>query len=171
MTAGGSGNGVAQDATLQAVLAKLGLSTPQGGSGTGIAQDASLQVLLTVIGGSKLSIVRVNATGASGAQASPYAAKVYDTVIVDASLGPVVVNLPALTLGQWVRVQQDSGTALTSTITVNPSSGNLDQPPPDNGTFVASFVYGPATSWTTPSALGMDLTWFDGGSASGLLLA
>jgi hypothetical protein len=49
MATGGSGTGVAQDATIQAILAKLGASTPQGGSGTGIAQDASLQALLAAI--------------------------------------------------------------------------------------------------------------------------
>jgi hypothetical protein len=50
MSTGGSGNGVAQDATLQGMIAKLGGGTPQGGTGTGIAQDATLQALLLLIG-------------------------------------------------------------------------------------------------------------------------
>ena len=48
---GGTGTGLAQDATAQAILAKLGLTTPQGGSGTGLCQDATLQILLANIGG------------------------------------------------------------------------------------------------------------------------
>ena len=93
------------------------------------------------------------------------------TYVVNASAGAVVINMPALALGQWIQVQQDSNTAFTNTITVNPpASGHLDQPPPVNGTFVTSFVFGPGTNWVTPSALGMDLTWYNGGSAGGYLL-
>jgi hypothetical protein len=51
MPTGGSGTGWAQDATIQAMIAKLGSSTPSGGSGVGWAQDASLQALLLLIGG------------------------------------------------------------------------------------------------------------------------
>lgn len=49
--AGGTGKGLGQDATVQAMLAKLGLPTPQGGTGTGLAQDATFQKLLAAIGG------------------------------------------------------------------------------------------------------------------------
>jgi hypothetical protein len=52
MTAvGGSGTGLAQDATLQAIIAALGGAVPDGGSGTGLAQDASLQALYDLIAG------------------------------------------------------------------------------------------------------------------------
>ena len=102
---------------------------------------------------------------------SPYAAAVNQTIVVDASGGAVVINMPTLGLFQYVSVAQDSNTALTNTITVNPpAAGHLDQPPPSNGTFVTSFVFGPGTNWVTPAALGMDLTWYNGGSAGGYLL-
>lgn len=166
---GGSGTGLAQDATLQAILAKLGVSTPSGGSGTGFAQDASLQaLLLAIVNATQFNVVRVNFGGTGGAQASPYAAKPQDFVIADSSAGAIVINYPLLTQGQWVSVMQDSATAFTNTITCNPHAGDLDQPPPDNGTFVASFVMGPATPWT---AKGMRVQHFNGGSAGGLLLA
>src|ERR1019366_946214 len=47
--AGGSGTGLAQDATVQAIIALYGVSIPQGGSGTGLCQDASLQALYLLI--------------------------------------------------------------------------------------------------------------------------
>ena len=49
----GSDTGLAQDATLQAIIVALGgpiLGMPNG-SGTGLAQDASLQQILALIGG------------------------------------------------------------------------------------------------------------------------
>lgn len=51
-TTGGSGTGLAQDATVQQIIALYGASIPQGGSGTGLCQDASLQALYTLISGS-----------------------------------------------------------------------------------------------------------------------
>jgi hypothetical protein len=48
---GGSGTGLAQDATIQAIIAALGGAVPDGGSGTGLAQDASLQALYDLIAG------------------------------------------------------------------------------------------------------------------------
>jgi hypothetical protein len=59
---GGSGTGLAQDATAQAILAKLGLTTPQGGSGTGLCQDATLQVLLANIGGGAAAVTAATVT-------------------------------------------------------------------------------------------------------------
>jgi hypothetical protein len=116
-------------------------------------------------GGESMNVVHI-----TSAQ-SPYAAAANQTIVVDASGGAVVINLPTLGLGQFVQVAQDSNTALTSTITVKPpAAGHIDQPPPVNGTFVTSFVFGPGTNWVTPSALGMDLTWYNGGSAGGYLL-
>jgi len=116
-------------------------------------------------GGESMNVVHI-----TSAQ-SPYAASANQTIVVDASGGAVVINLPSLGLGQFVQVAQDSNTAFTNTITVNPpAAGHLDQPPPVNGTFVTSFVFGPGTNWVTPSALGMDLTWYNGGSAGGYLL-
>ena len=117
-----------------------------------------------------LNIVRVNTGGTGGAQASPYTAKAFDWVICDASAGPIVVNLPALTSGQWVSVAQDGGTAFNDTITINPASGDLDQPVPNNGTFVSSLVFGPGTRWTPPDAVDMRVQYYNGGSPGGLLL-
>lgn len=51
MATGGTGTGLGQDATVQQMLKKLGLSIPQGGTGTGLAQDATFQKLLEAIGG------------------------------------------------------------------------------------------------------------------------
>jgi hypothetical protein len=48
---GGSGTGLAQDATLQQINALFGASIPVGGSGTGLCQDASLQALYNLIAG------------------------------------------------------------------------------------------------------------------------
>jgi hypothetical protein len=102
---------------------------------------------------------------------SPYSAAPNTFVIVDASAGNVVVNMQALALGQAIGVAHDSNTSLAAhTITVNPSSGNLDQPPPNNGTFVASFVFGGATpTFSGPSVVGLSVIWYNGGSAGGLL--
>lgn len=51
----GSDSGLAQDATLQAIIIALGgpVAGPNG-SGTGLAQDASLQQILALIGGGAL---------------------------------------------------------------------------------------------------------------------
>ncbi len=46
---GGSGTGLAQDATVQQIIKLYGASIPQGGSGTGLCQDASLQALYNLI--------------------------------------------------------------------------------------------------------------------------
>jgi hypothetical protein len=57
---GGTGVGIAQDATLQCIAAAYGLSTPVGGTGVGIAQDATLQAIYAALadggagGGTKL---------------------------------------------------------------------------------------------------------------------
>ena len=70
MPTGGSGEGWAQDATIQAMIAKLGGSTPSGGSGVGWAQDASLQALLALIAGagfiSVLNLAALTAFDTSG---------------------------------------------------------------------------------------------------------
>ena len=102
---------------------------------------------------------------------SPYNANPGDYVMVDSSAGAVIINLPVLGSLQGVDVEQDSATALSNTITVNgPASVNVDQPPPNNGTFVASFVWGPGTTWASPVGLGMHLRWFNGGSSGGYSL-
>ena len=52
----GSDTGVAQDATLQAIILALGgpvVGMPNG-SGTGVAQDASLQQILALLGGGSI---------------------------------------------------------------------------------------------------------------------
>ena len=52
MTTGGTGEGQAQDATLQQILLALGGGPiPQGGTGEGLAQDATLQLILAAIHG------------------------------------------------------------------------------------------------------------------------
>ena len=102
---------------------------------------------------------------------SPYSAGANQTVVVDASAGAVVITAPTLGVGQYLQVEQDSNTTFANTITVNwPGANNGDQPVPSTGTFVASFVFGPGTTWAPPSALGMGLTWYNGGSAGGYLL-
>ncbi len=149
----------------------VGTTGATGASGSPGATGVGTTGATGPAGPQAFSVVRVNFAGTGGAHATPYTASPADYVVVDASAGAIVVNLPALTSGQKVTVQQDSATAFTHTITVNPNSGDLDQPPPDNGTFVTSFVFGPGTTWTSPDALGMALTWFNGGSSGGLLLA
>ena len=62
---GGSGTGLAQDATVQQIIKLYGASIPQGGSGTGLCQDASLQALYLLIAaqldaGSGSSVVQLD---------------------------------------------------------------------------------------------------------------
>lgn len=123
------------------------------------------------------NIVRVNATGAGGAQASPYNANPWDFVIVDTSVGNVVVNLPTLSgLGTEVTVKHDDATSLvTNSFTVNgPTSPAvlLAEPSPNNGSFAASVQFPPAgtPSQNRPLYAGTELSWFNGGSSGGYLL-
>jgi hypothetical protein len=111
-------------------------------------------------GGGAQTVVNVNAA------ASPYAAVAGQTVVVDASGGNVVVNLPVLTAGQFVQVVHDPNTSLAvHTITINgPGAVQLSQPPPTNGTFGNNYVLSGAQS------SGMSVIWFNGGSAGGYLL-
>jgi len=51
MASPGSDKGLAQDATGQAILAALGVSTPTGGTGIGLFQDATAQAILAALGG------------------------------------------------------------------------------------------------------------------------
>jgi glycine cleavage system pyridoxal-binding protein P len=130
-----------------------------GGRGTVTVPGAGQPVGLTV--------VRVVAEGGGGGvQVSPYNANPFDTVVCDTSLGNIVVNLPALASGQWVSVIHDSNTSLASNhIVVNgPSGVNIAEPPPNNGSFAADVVISGSQS------SGTSLTWFNGGSAGGLLL-
>lgn len=122
-------------------------------------------------GSLSMNVVRVNATGAGGAQASPYNASPFDLVIVDLSLGNVVVNLPVLSTAQLVQVTHDSKTAIgAATCTINgPAGVQIAQPPPNNGTFAASFVFPNATA-PAADCPGLTNTWFNGGSAGGYLL-
>lgn len=62
---GGSGTGLAQDATVQQINKLFGASIPVGGSGTGLCQDASLQALYTLIAGSP-GVPQTAATVVSG---------------------------------------------------------------------------------------------------------
>lgn len=109
--------------------------------------------------------VRVNANGSGGAKASPYTAFQNQVVIADTSQGSVVINLPALVLGQSVTVTQDASTAWAggTSITVNgPSGVEIQQPVPNNTVFASSFVF--------PLQPGIGITWYDGGSPGGLLI-
>ena len=125
----------------------------------------------------KYNIVYVNATGTPPAPgvptfASPYTAKPFDKVICDTSAEDIVINLPTLALGEFVGVADDSATGsgglMAHTITVSSGGQDMDQPPPNNGTFVGSFVFGPGTTYWLAS--GQDYTWYNGGSSGGLLL-
>lgn len=120
--------------------------------------------------GVPVNIVRVNFAGTGGAMASPYTAKPGDFVMVDASGGAIVVNLPTLTKGGLsVDVEQDSSTAFSNTITVNgPAAVSIDQPVPLDGTYVSAFVFGPGQ--TVGAALGQHYSWFNGGNAGGYSL-
>ena len=120
-------------------------------------------------GGASLSVVLVNAGGTGGAQASPYNANPGDTCLVDASAGPVTINLPTLALNGAVTVKQNANTSFaTNAITVNAPAGvTLEQPAPNNAAgFVSAFVFGGATAvFTGDEARGMSITWFNGGSS------
>lgn len=130
-----------------------------------------------------LPYVRVTATGATGSQASPYIALAWQIVVVDTSLGSVVVNIAGLAAGQYVTVKHDENTSLASaTVTVNgpssPSAVNLAQPPPNNnpgnpgGGFVPSIVFGGAGGgvFAGESARGMGGKWMNVGSGGGYVL-
>ena len=167
---GGSGTGIAQDATLRQLLVALGGGGGGfGGSGTGIAQDATLKKILAAIVAPASVVVRV----VNGVN-SPYNANPGELVIPDTSAGSVVVNLPVLALGQRVVVVHDSNTSLAAaTVTINgPMGVALAQPPPNNAAgFISPFVYGGATPvFGGEAARGMSLTYFNGGSGGGYLL-
>ena len=124
-----------------------------------------------------ISPVRVNANGSGGALPSPYNANPWDYIVIDTSVGSVVINLPTLTSpGVTVWTKHDDNTSLAAnTVTINgPSSPavQIAQPVPNNGTFGASYQYPPAG--TPPGNLqlyrGTQLNWFNGGSAGGYLL-
>lgn len=130
-----------------------------------------------------LPYVRVTATGATGSQASPYIALAWQIVVVDTSLGSVVVNIAGLAAGQYVTVKHDENTSLASaTVTVNgpslPSAVNLAQPPPNNnpgnpgGGFVPSIVFGGAGGgvFAGEGARGMGGKWMNVGSGGGYVL-
>ena len=127
-------------------------------------------------GGNALNIVYVNATGTPPTpgittHATPYTAKAFDWVICDPSVVAIQINLPTLTAGQWVSVAHDSATNFAHAITATPNSADTDQPAPLNGTFVPALTFGPGTTyWTPPSAVGMRVQFYNGGSPSGLLL-
>jgi hypothetical protein len=164
-----------EDSSLQQLLAAFGMTTPQGGDGNGLAQDATLQALLAFISGTiPGNLVRVNSGGTGGAQASPYTAKPGDYVVVDTSTGSVVINLPVLASKQVVQVLHDQSTSLAAnTVTINgPGAVKLAQPAPNNAAaFISPFVYGGATAiFTGDTARGMDLTYVNGGSSAGYLL-
>lgn len=124
------------------------------------------------------NIVRVNATGVGADAASPYNANPWDYVIVDTSLGSVVINLPNLSSrGLTVWIKHDDNTTLPpgTTVTINGPAApavNLAQPAPNNGTFSASYQYPPPNTpvQNLPLYRGTQLNWFNGGSAGGYLL-
>lgn len=91
--------------------------------------------------------------------------------VIDSSTGSVVVDLPALALGQSVRVKHDEDTSLaTNTVTVNgPVGVNIAEPVPNNGTFAASYVFG-GVGGGAEQARGSDFTWRNAGSAGGYVL-
>jgi hypothetical protein len=117
-------------------------------------------------GTGEMTIVRVNNGGIGGAEASPYTASAFETVVIDTTYGSVIVGMESLDVGEWIRTKHDDNTPLASaTITIQgPSGVELAQPVPENGTFDASYSY------TGDEFSGTSLTWFNGGSAGGYLL-
>ena len=104
-----------------------------------------------------LSVVRVGV--------GTHSAAVGQTVIADTSGGNVIINLPSLSLGQFVTITHDAATSLASnTVTINGSGANLQQTPPNNAVFSPSYVI------SGPEAAGTSITWFNGGSSGGLLI-
>lgn len=120
------------------------------------------------------SYVRVTTDGVGADAASPYNANPWDLVIADTSRGSVVINAPSLNgRGTAFTVKHDENTSLAAaTVTVNEAAGQAlsanDQTP---GAFVASYQFPPAN--TPPVELeayrGKEVTWFNGGSAGGVL--
>jgi hypothetical protein len=104
-----------------------------------------------------LNGARVNASN------TPYNASASQTLFVDASAVPIVINIPVLSLYQFVTVQQDQATALSNTITVNgPGGVELGLPSFAGGGFAAAYVI-PAN----PQFVDIGLTWANGGSPGG----
>ena len=98
---------------------------------------------------------------------SPYTASAGQTIVVGTNGGSVIVKLPTLSSGQAVTVAHDSATSLASaTVTIEgPTGVQLAQPPPNNGTFSASYVMAGS------QGVGMSATWYNGGSSSGYLFS
>lgn len=98
-------------------------------------------------------------------QKSPYNAKQGDYILCDASAGPIQINFPAeIKYGPiGISVQHDSSTALNHAITIFAFDTNqsLDQPIPNNGTYVTSLIIGPG-GYLAPDAIGMRLEWYNG---------
>jgi hypothetical protein len=125
-----------------------------------------------------LAVVRVNSGGTGGAQASPYTAKAFQTVVVDTSTGPVVVNVPPLSLtagvAQWVTIVQDPNTSLAvNGVTINgPPGVALAEPSPANGTFTNSFAFGGAAGggFGGETYRGLVLKYLNAGSGGGYVL-
>lgn len=141
----------------------------ESGSPTGPQPTVRFSVLVDAAR-EAASPVRVNADGSGGALASPYAAVPGDYVVVDSSTGSVVVNLPALALGEKVRVKHDENTSLASnSVTVNgPAGVNLAEAVPNNGTFAASVSFG--AGYGGQNDRGSDFTWRNAGSGGGYVL-
>jgi|HubBroStandDraft_2_1064218.scaffolds.fasta_scaffold474779_2 hypothetical protein len=71
-----------------------------------------------------------------------YAAKAGDVILVSASTGNAVINLPALNPGEFVTIIHDAATSLaTNTVTINgPGGTNIQQPLPAATAFAANYV-------------------------------
>jgi len=121
------------------------------------------------------NVVYVNADGSSGATASPYTAKPYDTVIVDPSKGSVVINMPALAVGQWMELGEDESTTWgAQTITLNAPGGvKIASPPPNNNlagfTAAGGALVFPISPATAAQSAGFLQRWTNTGSATGYL--
>jgi hypothetical protein len=124
-------------------------------------------------GGGGTNLVRVTFAGGGGSVATPYTAKPGDTVVVDSSGGAITVNIPTLGVNQFVQVNHDPNTSIaTNTVSVVGIGANIEEPVPNNGTFVGTFAFGGSTSVYSGSGIvGASFRWFNGGSAGGYQLA
>lgn len=102
---------------------------------------------------------------------SPYAATAGQFLVIDTSAGSVEVDLPVLASGQQVQVKHDENTTLaTNTVTVRgPTGVSIAEPPPNNGTFAATVVFGGVSNGGA-EAQGEDFTWVNAGSGGGYVL-
>jgi hypothetical protein len=121
----GSDSGVAQDATLQALILSLGgpIVGMANGSGTGVAQDASLQQILALLGGGlqpgatftiRMSIALVTKSSVEVIPATAIVVRAYF------DNDPSVAGTAAYSAGATISI----GTAANPTLFMGPGDSN-----------------------------------------------